>query len=137
MPADFIIDVQHRLVFSKGEGVFTHADFMEHMARLRRDPRFEPEFDQFVDCRALTLQLTSEEISDLASRSVFSSRSRRAFVVASSLQFGLSRMFAAYREEKGHQVTMVFRELSEALAWLKLPPDWKPPAADASAGNPL
>jgi hypothetical protein len=132
MPANFIIDVQHRLVFSTGDGVFTHADFLEHMARLQRDARFQPEFDQLVDCRAFTLQLTSEEISDLASRSVFSSRSRRAFVVASSLQFGLSRMFAAYREEKGRQETMVFRDLREALAWLNLPPDWKPTAVDST-----
>ena len=91
-----------------------------------------PKAKEFMTPEKFSSCLTSEEISDLASRSVFSSRSRRAFVVASSLQFGLSRMFAAYREEKGRQETMVFRDLREALAWLNLPPDWKPTAVDST-----
>jgi hypothetical protein len=127
MPSDFIIDEQRAVVVSKGTGVFTHADFLDHMARLSADPRFRPEFDQLVDCRALTsLEFTSDEVSELAKASIFSRQSRRAFVVSSDLQFGMSRMFATYREISGAKEIMTFREMREALSWLNLPPDFDP-----------
>jgi hypothetical protein len=125
MPSDFIIDDQRAVVFSRGTGVFTYAEFLDHMARLSADPRFRPEFDQLVDCRALTsLEFTSDQTSELAKGSIFSGRSRRAFVVSSDLQFGMSRMFATYREIGGAKEIMIFREMREALSWLNLPPDF-------------
>ena len=130
MPADFIIDKQHAVVVSRGTGIFTYAEFLDHMAGLRADPRFRPEFNQLVDCRAITLlDFTSEQVKDLAKRSIFSGRSRRAFVASSDLQFGLSRMFATYRKISGALEFEVFRDMREALAWLNLPPDFDPSAA--------
>ena len=77
-----------------------------------------------MDCRALTsLEFTSDQTSELAKGSIFSGRSRRAFVVSSDLQFGMSRMFATYREISGAKNIMTFREMREALSWLHLPPD--------------
>ena len=49
------------------------------------------------------MDLSGGEISDLAGRSVFGDLSHRAFVVSSEVQFGLTRMFATYREMKGGQ----------------------------------
>jgi hypothetical protein len=121
MSADFRVLPQHRLVFSYGTGVFTRGDFLDHMARLSRDPQFKPDFDQIVDCRSLTFMLSTEEIRDLAGRSVFSAQSRRAFIASSDLQFGLNRMFATYNEMTLQQKVMVFRHLPEALSWLGLP----------------
>ncbi len=130
MPSNFLIDEQRAVVFSWGTGVFTYADFLDHMARLLADPRFRPEYDQLVDCRALTsLEFTGEQVSELAKRSIFSGRSRRAFVVSSDLQFGMSRMFATYRAISGAKEIMIFREMREALSWLNLPPDFDPSAA--------
>lgn len=130
MPEDFIIHEQRAVVFSRGTGVFTHAEFLDHMARLLADARFRPDFDQLVDCRAITLlDFSAEQLRDLAGRSIFSSRSRRAFVVSSDLQFGLSRMFATYRDIHGARETKIFREMGGALSWLNLPPDLDPFAA--------
>ena len=129
MPANFIIDQQRAVVLSTGTGIFTYAEFLDHMARMSADPRFRPEFDQLVDCRAITLlDFTGGQLRELAGRSIFSAQSRRAFVVSSDLQFGLSRMFAAYRELSGARGTMIFREMREALSWLNLPPEFDPGA---------
>jgi hypothetical protein len=52
------------------------------------------------------------------------------FVVASDLQFGLSRMFGAYREIVGDQELMVFRTMAEALSCLSLPAEPDPKLFD-------
>jgi hypothetical protein len=127
MPASFIIDPAHRVVVSTGSGTFTQADFHAHMARIGADARFNPDFNHIIDCRAISqIDLTREQIMDLATRSIFNAQSRRAFVVSSELQFGLTRMFAAYREIAGGQKIMIFRSMAEALAWLELPADFEP-----------
>jgi hypothetical protein len=128
MPAEFAIHRQWGVVVSRGSGVFTQADFLDHMSRMRADPEFNPDLHQIVDCRAITkMDLTSGQIESLASRSIFSARSRRAFVVSSDMQYGLARMFATYREMQAGQEVMVFQEMSDALAWLGLPTDFITP----------
>jgi hypothetical protein len=135
MPAKYIIDVPHRVVFSKGTGVFTQADFLDHMARMKVEPDFDPDFSQLVDCREITLMdLKNDQVRDLASQTIFSVNSRRAFVVSSELHFGLGRMFAAYRELAGQQVA-VFKDVPSALTWLNLPLDLDPHAAKGSPGS--
>jgi hypothetical protein len=124
MPTEFIIDSQHSVVISRGSGVFTREDYFDHMSRLGTDPRFSPDFDQIVDCRAFEdLRLTGEEIRELAEKTIFGVRSRRAFVVSSEVQYGLTRMFASYREIKEGQETRVFRDIRDAYSWLDLSPD--------------
>jgi hypothetical protein len=94
------------------------------MVRLRADPGFNPDLNQIVDCRAITkMDLTQKQIIDLAGRSIFNARSRRAFVVSSDLHYGLTRMFATYREIQAGQEVMVFQDLPTALNWLRLPAD--------------
>ena len=137
MPETYAIDTQRGVVFSKGTGVFTYVDFCEHMTRMQADPRFKPDFNQLVDCRALTaFELTGDQINELAGNSIFSVRTRRAFVVSSDLQFGLSHVFAAYRELRGEADIRVFREMREALLWLGLPADLDPWAAETTSGTP-
>lgn len=127
MPADYTIDAERKVVFSRGTGVFTHADYMGHMAALGKEPLFQPTFNQLVDCRAITeMKVTAAEIKDLAMRSLFDTSSKRAFVASNSIQFGMSRMFAAYREIHGQQEVRVFTEMKEALVWLGLPGNFDP-----------
>ena len=127
MPADYTIDAERGVVFSRGTGVFTHADFIGHMTRLGKEKWFQPGFNHLVDCRSITqMKLTGGEIEELAKRSLFAANSKRAFVVANGVQFGLSRMFATYRKIHGGQEVRVFTELREALSWLGLPEDLDP-----------
>jgi hypothetical protein len=122
MPTEFTIDPEHRVVVSRGSGVLTHADCLDHLLRMQADPRFNPDFNEIVDCRRFShMDLSGQQISDLAGRSAFGRETRRAFVVASELQFGLARMFATYRQINGGQEVMVFRDMPSAISWLDLP----------------
>jgi hypothetical protein len=133
MPYDFIIKAEQHVVFSRGVGVFTHAEYLAHISRLQREVLFHPEFDQIVDCRLITkIDITSDQIAMLANMSVFAKSSRRAFVVSSDLNFGLSRMLATQLEVKKGQQTRVFRDMQEALSWLNLPLDLDPFVAHES-----
>lgn len=125
MPCEYLIDSERRLVISRGTGTFRYADFLEHLERMRGDPRFQPGFDHLVDCTQFeNIDLTTAQIQELGRRSLFAASSRRALVVASLLHYGLARMFAAFRHGYHRQQTTVFRELADATNWLGLPPDW-------------
>ena len=124
MATEFKIYPQLGVVISRGNGVFTQADFLDHVSRMQANPEFRPDLHQIVDCRAIEkMELTSSQVAYLAGKSFFGVRSRRAFVVSSDVQFGLARMFAAYRELKAGQEVMVFQEMPAALSWLGLSPD--------------
>lgn len=127
MPADYIIDPDHNVVFSRGTGVFTREDYINHMRALICDPMFKSSYNQIVDCRSISaIALTSEEIREVAMKSVFGRGSRRAFVVASDLHYGLSRMLASYSDLSAGHAIEVFRTMELALAWLQLPVDLDP-----------
>ena len=81
------------------------------------------------------MKLTADEIKDLATRSLFDASSKRAFVASNSIQFGLSRMFASYREIQGKQEVRVFTEMKEALNWLGLPEELDPYAKKETAAS--
>lgn len=124
MPADFIVDVPLRTVFSSASGVVFAADIQSHMDRLSRHPDFHPEFNQILDMRRVTeFKLSSEELRDFAQRSIFSSTSKRSFLVATELHFGLARMFEAYRQVAGEKGIKVVSDLNEARLWVGLPPE--------------
>jgi hypothetical protein len=101
------------------------------MKALGQDPRFRPEFNHLVDCRQFeVMDLTAAQLQEMGSRSLFAKTSKRAFVVSSDLHYGLSRMFATYREISSGQTTMVFRDMREAIAWLELPEDYNSGSPD-------
>src|ERR1700756_5115634 len=102
MPALSVIDEPNRVVFSLAHGVFTYSDCMANMDRLIANPRFNPNFNQIFDFTDMTaLSISPEQIEQLAKRSIFSAKSRRAYVVSSDLHFGMSRMYSALREAEG------------------------------------
>ena len=80
----------------------------------------EPSMRMLWDLRNAQFEFSSSEIRELAAfakkRSPFSDL-RMAFVVAGDLDFGLLRMFEAYRET-GSARTAVFRDKEAALGWL-------------------
>ena len=133
MPCEFLIDTNRRLVISRGTGTFRYADFVQHFKKLGKDPRFQPRFDHIVDCRKFErFEVTTTEVYNIGSQSLFAAKSRRAFVVSSELHFGLGRMFATFRQVASGQETTVFREMGDAIAWLGLPPEYEP----SNSGGP-
>lgn len=127
MPADFFINPEQRMVYSKATGLFGHADALGHMTRLLRHPDFRPEFNQLLDARDIAkVALTADEVRDLAARTVFSAHSKRAFVTKSDHDFALSRMFGSYREIRGEDGIRCFRTMPEALAWLGIAAEPEP-----------
>ena len=122
MPLDYSIDTQRGLVLSKATGLFGVAEAMDHIKRLFADPDFRRTHNQLIDFRQITaLDLSTDQIRELASASIFGPDSKRAFVVSTDLQFGLGRVFSAYRHIEGEEGIRVFREMKDALQWLSLP----------------
>jgi hypothetical protein len=127
MPADFYIDAERHIVFSKATGVLGRSEALDHMDRLERNPDFRSDFNQLFDFRSVTaVQLSHEEIKVLATRTIFHPSSRRAFVVARDFDFGIGRVFGTYRDLAGEPGVAVFREMKEALSWLSLPSELEP-----------
>lgn len=122
MAAQFVIDEANRAVFSRAYGVFTYSDCLNHMDRLSADPRFQPDFNQIIDFTDVAhIELTVEQIHHLSKRNIFGPKSRRAYVVASDLLFGLSRMFATLRETEGEPGIITFRDIGAAIVWTNVP----------------
>ena len=129
MPADFIINADHKVVFSFGWGTMTYQDIISHRERLWKDARFRPEFSQILHfAHVTTMALSHNEIVALARQLVFDSRSRRAMVATTGLHYGLSRVFLAYTQS---QTVRVFRDLNEAIEWIGISTE----VADAAFGE--
>jgi hypothetical protein len=118
MSLSYTIDADRRLIIVRARGVLTESDVSRARARLRQDPEFDPEFDQLFDARDVEdIALSKEGMARLADTSILAPAVRRAFVAATTLQYGMARMFTAVSEQRQH-VTQVFRRLEEAEAWL-------------------
>ncbi len=123
MPLDFIINAEHRIVVCHGTGVFNLSNTRQFRARMMADRHFSPEMSQVIDFRDISeIKATAKDVQQLAEDTVFSKESRRAFVVASQLQFGLSRMFGTLREVAGEKQFRVFRDMDEAIGFVGVDP---------------
>jgi len=80
-------------------------------------------FFQLGDCRAVTdVDLTGDQIRQIASHSHFSVKSRRAIVARDRpASYGIGRMFEIYREVSGgREQVRVFTSIRDAEEWLGL-----------------
>ncbi len=119
MPAFYKIDKERRLVMSSATGVFNKDAALDHQNRLLADPDFDPSYSQLMDYTHVTqIDLSAADVGLLAVRNVFSSNSRRAFLVPNNVAFGLARMFEMIRESAGERGIRIFRDLEEALDWV-------------------
>jgi hypothetical protein len=123
MPVEYIVDKERRLVVSTAWGRVTFAEARAHQERLRDDPDFHSEFDQFLDATAVTaLDISIDEAQTIARNSPhFSASSRRAWVAVSPFLFGMGRMIGIYREiAGGAEQFSVFYDRDQAFKWLGL-----------------
>jgi hypothetical protein len=125
MSLSYTIDAKRRLIIVRAGGVLTEGDVTRAREQLRGDPGFDREFDQLFDARDVEdIALSKEGMARLADTSILAPAVRRAFVAATTLQYGMARMFTSVSEQRQH-VTQVFRRLDEAESWLARP---NPPA---------
>jgi hypothetical protein len=118
MPVFYKIDKERKLVLSSATGVLNREEAASHQLRLLSDPEFDPNYSQLLDFTHITrLDLSAADVRRLAQRTIFSADSRRAFLVASDLAFGLGRMYEILREAAGERGIRIFRDLEEALDW--------------------
>ena len=119
MPFFYKIDKPRRLVMSTAAGVLTKAEVLSLQDQLRKDPDFDPTFSQLSDLTHVTdIDITGADMRELAARTAFSPKSRRAVIASNDLAYGLARMFEQFRETKGDQGIRVFRKLEDALDWV-------------------
>jgi hypothetical protein len=121
MPENYHIDHEQRLVWSKCWGVLSDDDLLNHQARLKADPDFNPSYSQFVDSTEVTeVTLTPKVVQQVAQSSVFAPESKRVFLVVQNIIFGLGRMYQGYVNAKGQNHIQVHRDRAKALAWLEV-----------------
>ena len=119
MAIDFLIDVQHRVVFTVAIDAFSIADAIDHMNRLRADARYSPLFNQLADFRDVTdVQLSGLDVRTFAKEAIFSKGSRRALVITTPVAYGLARMFLTLRELAGEEYLSVVRTMADAADWV-------------------
>lgn len=122
VPLRYTINRALKLVVTTGSGVVTFSECQAHQDRFSADPDFDPAFNQLLDMTAVTqLKLTANQTSTLARRKLFTSGSRRAFLVSSDASYGIARMAQAHNELSSNPSEVaVFRDRSAALKWLGL-----------------
>ena len=123
MPCAYVIDKERRLVVSTAWDRVTFAQAKDHLTQLRNDPDFNPDYNHLIDTTAITaLDISLDEIKEMAMGGIFSPASRGAFVATNTAICGLARLWEAHHSmaKVGDQVC-IFSDLPSALKWLGLP----------------
>jgi hypothetical protein len=132
MPFFHKIDKERKLVMSTVAGELTKDEVLTLQDQLRKDPDFDPNLSQLSDLTHVTaMNITGAEMQELAERTAFSPKARRAVIASNDpafglarmfasgdLAFGLARMFETLRGLKGEGGIHIFREKEEALNWV-------------------
>ena len=119
MPSSYVIDKERKLVITTAWGDCNADDVLEFRKQVLKDRDFDPSFSQLADFTGVTkVDVSPDEVRMLATKSLFSTQSRRALVADNQVIFGLSKMFGILRSLRGEKLIRVFRTRSEALDWL-------------------
>lgn len=121
MPCDYELDLQRRWIRCRAWGTVTFAEGIENRRRFTSDPNFSPDFHQIYDGSDVTrLIITASETGLLALDTIFSPKSRRAFVAPRSDTYSFARTFQLYRQiNAGKDQIRLFRTIEDAEAWLE------------------
>ena len=105
-----------------GSGVVTFAESQDQQDRFTADPDFNPEFNQLLDLTAVTqFKMTANQAASLARRKLFTTLSRRAFVVSTDAIYGIARLMQAHNALSSNPSAIaVFHDMAPALEWLGL-----------------
>lgn len=114
------IDRDRRMVVVTYVGAIAMNDIRGIQALSRQDPTFDPSFTVLYDgLRADFNGLSPDDLKKIASNTPMRPGARRAFVVNSAVNYGISRMFAALSEAAGSGFPYaLFDNLPDAIRWL-------------------
>jgi hypothetical protein len=118
MPVRYVIDVNRRLVRTSFTGILTVDDLLTHIAELRADPAFNPQFSEIIDASQVEdVPLGYEELKRLAPMDPFSTSTKRAFVIPTrTVAFGVARMYQLLQNEDPR--IRIFQNEEDAARWL-------------------
>ena len=122
MPFEVKLDSETRVVRSRGFGVFTDDDLLNHLEIMRElfaDGTLDSTWAQVADFSDVESfhDVSSEGIWRQATLNPWPKVSFRAVIAPMEVAFGLARMYQLLCEEKGENVRIV-RSEAEALAWI-------------------
>ena len=119
MPVTYEIDAPRRMLWALAEGVVTYAELAQHLAEEERDDALG--LAELIDARGATTDLTPEQVRSLVTLTDALVRKGRfgalAIVTDNDVTFGMARMYQILADALPIEIG-VYRELSDALAWL-------------------
>jgi hypothetical protein len=129
MPFSYRIDAEKRRVFTAASGVLTFKEVIGGMQRMGKDPKFDPYYTEIIDLAEVDqIELTMEQIVEVAQLRVFAPDSRRAIVSANPFYFGTARMYGSHHEASSGGNARVFSDMAEATLWVDFELPEEPPA---------
>ena len=128
-PAKHIIDIENKIIQTSWSGEPIDSEMLDALTQYQKEIKNKPEYFSFNEIVDLTgvggIHLTTEGIKKIGN---FASRSDRAgintklaFITSSPLAFGLTRMYAVYRNffaPNTNKAIKVFKKASDAYEWI-------------------
>ena len=126
MPAEHRIDTDNSIIVTTWSGEASDSDLIDSLTRYQQEIRDRADhhtYDEILDfSQADGFSLTTDGIRRLAQLSVANEvagvRTRLAIVVASTLAYGLGRMYESLLESEILSTVKSFRTADEARQWL-------------------
>ncbi|HZZ17872.1 MAG TPA: hypothetical protein VFE25_00800 [Opitutaceae bacterium] len=119
MPFSYSIDAAKRRVFTYGSATLTYKEVVDMIHRMGADPQFDPCYTELTDMTAVDhVDMTMEQIVEIAILRVFNPGSRRAIVAPNPLYFGMARMYESHHEASSGGSVRVFSDMAEAIQWV-------------------
>jgi hypothetical protein len=120
MPFATSFYLDRRLMITRAWGHITLADVRAYQQELGQRPEFNPTWAHVVDARdAVQIDLSSQDIRQLAETSVLAPSARRAMVATDRAIFGLCRMYGTLFElQVDGSAVGVFTTLDDAIEWV-------------------
>lgn len=114
------VDTHCARFLETARGLVTASDLRRLLELKSRHPDRSPALCTLSDLRNCQLQVTTDEIRELAQKSAMRHVGPFAILVNTDLNYALARQFKAYREScTGLDTVAVFRSLADAESWLE------------------
>jgi hypothetical protein len=126
VPIEYLYRGDLNCLFLRYRGELKASDLSAVIDRVVADTTVPPRHLRLSDLRSITAGPDAEIVQKMAQRADAGERQKSAIRAAilggSDLQYGMARLYQAYREN-GQEEISIFKTYAEALKWLELPAD--------------